>query len=735
MRGPVLRGTVPLGWLLALLLALLGAARAEAALEGRTLQFFDGDTLKWTRTFAPQLGPLSDPITHGGAVWIGVGPQLYALTPAGTVRARLDLPTDLSALDDSGDVLRATVRWGAVPESFTVQGDRLTGREVFPPSVDPQGGPPNPALSWLLRAATLGADFSPYDPADPQRALAFFGARVQEDPTNPLSWGFESLAALRAHNPALARRAAEQALGRPAPFFVSVQLARIFDAAGRPADADRALLGARSDWAARGYDPALPVSRAALRAYGDPLGYALTLLDAGNARRLDAWMRYLRDTSPRFEGYRDIYLRYAASLDAQERAGEAADWRRFARELDAGSLYNLGENGLSALRDVARWAALALVFSLAAAALTLSARAWGAQGRDLRALGGRYRSWFTHPVSRARRILLSYTGFGERLVLVALFAGLLLTLSAWTWADRTAERARSPVLNFGTLGGAWFYDGLDDLGLDVGPEANLLRGLAAQLDGDPATARDLYATSGPQSPTYACALNNLGVLADTRGDPVSAREDYRLALARDPGLVSAAYNLRLDPSGFEAAFQRLYRMDPRLCYPSLRTVYRAVDGALGGQLGAIAQSPVGYLSGLPTGLPRPLQWLWVLALLGLAAVTFLWLFIPRVPGAGAATRPALFRLLALLLPGTALLDGAWGLVLLLAWSGALVGLVTLSGVLRFPYLLDLRTGAPFVIVLAVLTVAYAVNLLAVLLEEVRFAGRRRRALQTGTAGR
>ncbi len=709
----------PLARLLACLLLLAGLARADVNLDGRTLSFLDGDTTRWSRAFPAALGPLVGPITQDGLIWLGVGPELYAYDQQGHVRTRLDLPTDASDLDDSAG-LRVTVRWGAVPESYTVQGEHLLGREVFPPSVDPDGGPSNPALTWLLRAATRGATFNPLQPQNPARALQFFSAKVQDDPSNPISWAYQAVAALRAGQIPVARSATEQALARPAPFFVSVQLARILDAAGRPLDADRSLLSARADWAARGYDPALPISAAALRAYGDPLNYALTLQKVGNGRRLDAWMRYLRDTSPRFQDYRAVYLRYADTLDAQDRAGEAADWRRFARELDAGSLYNLGPDGLKALRDVARWCCFALALAVLAASLALTVRAWGLQGRELRPLGGRYRSWLRHPLSRARRILLSYSGFGEKLVLVALTAGLLVALASWSWADRTDERAAAPVLNTGTYGGAWFYDGLEDLGLDVGPEANLLRGLAAQLDGDPSTARDSYAAAGAS----ACAQNNLGVLADSRGDPITAREAYREALARDPALVSAAYNLRLDPAGFEAAFQRQYRDDARLCYPSQRMVYSALDGALSGELGAIVTSPVAYLLGLPTGLPAPLQWLWVLVLLVVAGVNLLWLFVPRPPGSGPLPRPWGYRVLALLLPGTALLDGAWGMVLLLGWSGALVGLAPSANLARFPYLLDLRSGPAFAAVLAVLALAYAINVLAVLLVEVRLWRRR-----------
>lgn len=725
---------------LALALIWLGAAwaGAQASLEDRTLSIGGGPNGAGSvRRYPPALGPLAGPVVRGDTTWLAVGPQLYGYDPRGRVRARLDLPADAADLDDSSGSLRVTVRYGALPETFTVTnaetglGAALQERAVFPPFLSPDrpdgGDPPtNPATHWLWRAAVAGAGFDALQPPNPAAAQRFFAAKVQDDPSNRVAQALLALSADRAGDHAAAVAAAGAATAGNAsinavpPFFVLVQVAQILDSAGRPVSADLTLNAARLDWARRGYDPALPVSKAALRAYGDPLGYIETLFRSGNGRRLDAWMAYVRDVSPRFGGYRGVYERYARRLDLQDRAGEAAEWRRFSRALDAGSLYNLGPDGLLTARDVARWATCTLALALLAAALTLGTRAWPLQGADLAPLGGRWRAWLLHPLSRARRILLAYVRFGEKLALVAMLAALLITLSAWTWAVRTQLRASAPVLNTGTYGGAWFYDGLDNLGLDNSTEARLLRGLAAQLSGDPAAARDQYLAGPPD----ACVLNNLGVLAQNRGDDLNARQNYRAALARDPALLAPAYNLNLNPGGFEANFQRQFRSGPRLCYPDLRATYRAADGRLGGEITQIVRDPFAYLTQLPTGLPVAVQWLWVTLLLAGCFVGALWLLVPRPASARGAAHPWLARILGVLLPGTALLDGAWGLVLLLAWSAAGVGLLAGSGWLRFPYLADLAGAAAFFTLLSILASAYVVNLLALVLRLLSAVRRR-----------
>ncbi|WP_052326711.1 hypothetical protein [Deinococcus peraridilitoris] len=702
-----------------------GPASAQVTLEesARTLSAQDNGRLRWSRTFEASAGSLVGPVTVGARTWLAVGPQLYAYGEQGQVEARIDLPSDAAALDESGGELRVTVRYGAVLEAFSVEGDVLRERVVFPPLES--------TTRWLERTARRQVGFDHVSPADARAALEALQAQVQRDPTNPFAQAFLATAALKTRQGDVAARATESALMQNVPFFVSVRLAQYFDSAGLPDAADRALQNARQSWAALGYDPALPVSRSALKAYGNPLGYLELLLGSGKLLRAEAWLRFMRDISPRFEGYRDVYGRYVGLLESQNRLGEAYEWRAFTRELSRGSLYGLGPDALLAVRDVSRWATFMLLLVLAATALALGARAWPLQGRDLAPLGGRLHAWRRHPLSRLRRILLSYWGFGEKLAFVALLGALLVSLCAWAWSARTYTRANAPALNFGTYGGAWFYDGLEQLGLEVGaPDARLVRGLGAQLDGDNATARGQYGVSSDP-----CVLNNLGVLLEAGGDEIGARERYRAALARNPNLSAPAYNLQLGPNTFEANFQRVYRSTPRLCYPTDRHVYRAVDGALSGELRQIVQNPWVYLVRFPSGLPRPLQWLWVSALLFTLGLAILWLFVPRPPGVRAAPRPWRFRLLCVVFPGVAFLDVAWGLVLQLIWGAAVVGGVAVLGGWRFPYLLDLSVGGASTVIGVTLALCYAINVALLLLDELRLAGERRRAKSTAGVAR
>ena len=699
-------------WLAAVLVTLIlpSRAHADASLDGRTLSYQnDAGTVVWSRAYPAELGPLSGPLTQDGLSWLAVGPALYAYAPDGEQRVRLDFPAEVSALDGGGGVLQATAGFGSVRQTFTVTGTvtdlQVQGRVVLPPDAGITG--------WLARAAA----------AVPQAQLV---QAARQDPSNPfVHLRLARLAQLLGDRSG-AVAAAQQAVNLGVPFAASVQLASQLDTAGYPAVADLALGRAARDWAARGYDPALAVSQAALRAYGDPLAELNVLLSQNKLRRADAWIRYLRLTSPRFEGYPETYARYARILDAQDRGGEADEWRQFSLSLSAGTLYNLGPGSLPALQSAARLLALALLLAILAALLSYTLHYWTVQGNDLSRLGGRWRSWLRHPLSRARRITLAYAGFGEKLVLAALLLGLLLSLSAWAWTGRVQDRLLSPVLNAGTYGGAWFYDGLDRLGLSGNPaDIALIRGLASQLGGDTAAARQTYASAG--SAPGACILNNLAVLSVQGGDSAQARDSFRQALAQDPGQLSASYNLGLRPQSPETGFQETLRPgQPRLCYPDQQTLIQALDTPPGDSALGLLSDPWRTLNNLPTGLPRPLQWLWVGLLLLLGTASLLWLIIPRLPGGRDAGRPPLYRLAALLLPGAALLEGAWGSVLLLGWA---VTLAVLAGHLRLvPADALLGSAGPGLgtTLMVLLAVIYGLNILLFVLDEVRSARGARR---------
>jgi len=283
-----------LGTLALLAAALAGQAAADPVLEGRTLRYEDGPVLRWSRVYPAELGELTGPVQLGDTVYLGAGPVVYALSRGGALLARYDLPAPVTSLDPSGGTLRVSTRGDGYIERFTLSGPedgaRVQERVVFPP--DPE------VTGWLARAAALVPD------EDLARA-------AREDPLNPFLALREARAAGRDRYAALG--AVRRALGGELPFAVWVQLAAGLDTLGYPAASDVALDRARRDAAARGYDPEISVSRAALGAYGNPSGYLGTLLDQGRLGRAEAWMRYLRELHPRFEGGPALYARHSSA--------------------------------------------------------------------------------------------------------------------------------------------------------------------------------------------------------------------------------------------------------------------------------------------------------------------------------------------------------------------------------------------------------------------------------------
>lgn len=676
---------------------LWGQAATVPVLEGRTLRYEDGPRLVWQRSYPAALGDLSGPLEVGSVTYLGVGPKVYAYTARGRVLGRADLPGPVTSLDASGGVVRVTTGGDGYAERFTLAGGAagpsVQERVVFPP---------DPAVTqWLLRAAQA------VPAADVQAAA---GA----DPTNPFLLLRLAEQRRQAGDSYAALSAVRRALGSSLPFPAWVQLAARLDTAGYPAAADLALDRARRDAAGRGVDPDVPVSRAALSAYGNPSAYLGTLLDQNRLARAAAWIGYLRELHPRFEGGPALYARYAGILEAQGRAGEAEEWRQFARSLRTGTLYNLGAGGLDTVRDAARFLTLALLLSLGAALAVLTARAWRPQGQATRPLGGRLRAWLRRPLARARFVTVAYASLSERFLLTLLLAGLVVSLGGWQWANLAGAALSSPALNIGTYGGGWDRTGLSDLNLRPGPDSALLIGLAAQLDGDDSLARQIYTGALPD----ACALNNLGAISQARGDEAQAREQYRAALSARPDLSAAAFNLGLNPGTPDSSFQRAYRPgQPRLCYPDQRSLTRAVTGDLSVTLRRALLQPAQVLSPAP-GRSARLGW----ALLGaalLCALTALSLLLPRAALTPAQARAPLGRLLALLLPGSGLMGSPWGGMLLLVWAAVLAALAPWSGLAAFPALPLLASGALRGGLIAALAAIYVLNAVILLTAEVR----------------
>ncbi len=214
------------------------------------------------------------------------------------------------------------------------------------------------------------------------------------------------------------------------------------------------------------------------------------------------------------------------------------------------------------------------------------------------------------------------------------------------------------------------------------------------------------------------------MIAQGRDDAAQARDLYRSALATQPDLAAPAYNLGLNPTEPGTLFQQTYRRgEPRLCYPDRRILARAVSGDLSATLASDLRRPLDLI-GAGDAPPTRLGAALLASLLGLGVLCLL-LLVPRAAAETRLGRPAAYRLLALLLPGSSLLGGAWGGVLLLTWALALAGLSPLTGLVRFAELPSPASPAVRGALISVLVLSYAVNLLAVLLVEASALAQRR----------
>jgi hypothetical protein len=229
--------------------------------------------------------------------------------------------------------------------------------------------------------------------------------------------------------------------------------------------------------------------------------------------------------------------------------------------------------------------------------------------------------------------------------------------------------------------------------------ADFVRGYGAQVAGDKGTAADAYQAAGD----YAPALNNLGALQGS-----DALYQQALDVARD--LPEALYNLgrATDPSHLHAA----YAADtPLLVVPSETVLRSAVAGRFQDALGAAFTNPWAELTGFnPLAVPL---WLWdafVVLFLAWAAITVIYLLVPRPRLARNAPRTLAYHVLALLIPGSGLSDELWGVLLLVPW--AIFGIDTL---LHY-FALGAPAGIPLVTDFTVLAVIYALNIVSFVVE-------------------
>ena len=615
-----------------------------------------GDTL-WTLDFPADSGETRGLLVRPEAVYVGHGNSLLKLDPlSGAVQNRLALPgqiTDVQAAPDGLTVTTETV-------TLDVSGDDLQTRLPFAP---------DPGLFGLLRAEAAVAD-----PA----------ARLAQDPTNP--WLYLRVGEATNDPGTLA-----EAVNRATTFYDAAGLSRALVDAGQPDLANRAFDKALQDFAARGYDPRLLRAPTLHEAYNFPLRPLQDALAAGDTARADFWAPWLAYfATPDVPEVNRVLRDYAAALRRDGRTDEAARYRDLGRgrlrtpgTLASAALF-LGRNAL--------YSALALLVTALALHLTLAAKYWRAQGVNFERRRILKRS--VSPVSRL--FIMRFYSLTEKLVLLVLLVGALVFAGLASGYRGGASAA--------SLGSGIFATAEADLGnattppTPTGPRSEFVQGYAAQAAGDAARARERYTAAGD----YAPALNNLGTLS---GDDALYRR------AAEAGLPEARYNLG-EAAATDFLFHQEYQAGEALAaVPNVQDLRVTRAGDWSGAVAGVFVNPwTGLRAARPAGMDANLWTVLVALFLVAAAITLVWLFIPRLRWVRNAPRGWLYHLLALLVPGSGLADEMWGLLLLFPW--ALVGLDTLSHL----YGWGIGVGLSLDTDLVVLAVLYLVNTISVIVE-------------------
>lgn len=701
-------------------------AASDVSLEGREMTFKVDDEAVFVRSFPETLGRLSGPARFNNVVYLGVGPVVYAFDQQGAVLGRADMPAPVTSLDASTGAIRVSTLGKIIPfaleeaqkkQKSTSEAENVRIFEERFTLAEPQDGelkviervviPPIYAVTgWLSEVSNA------VDNQQPEEVIRQIASAYPDNPFFALR--VAKMAKLREDGKAVSE-ALGQVLQARVPFPAWTQLAIQLEDAGFVQAANTALFNARKDAARRGFDPEIAISQDALKRYGDPISHVEGILEESNVDRAEVWMRHLRTLHPHFEGGQALFLRYADLLDSNNREGEAEEWRQFVKSLRFGSLYNLGAQDTSVLRDTAYLFTWTLVLALLAAFFTLNARALRLHLEDIKLRGGWLKSWRT-PLQRLRITTLSYASFSERLVLVFLSIGVIISLAGWQWAHQIERGMQSPALNFGTYGGGWYDVQVEDLELRKAPQTQVLKGLTVQLQGDNTEARRLYAAAG----NAECALNNWGVIAREREDNPTARSKFRAALALNPAQSAAQYNLGLQSYSPATEFQKKYRpKEARLCYPSRRDLVEAVGGSVLNTLRK-PQDPLAMLIGRQSW--NKLDWAMVVAIL-LTLVLLIILLLPRSPRVAELGRPNAYRLLGVAIPGSTLISNAWGGVLLVLWAMSVIGLFALFGLVKLPALIHIEQFSVRNFILITLILTYLVNSSIFLLVESRWAGK------------
>lgn len=617
-----------------------GAVRGSPLPAGATVRI-DGDavvaetaagTPLWRLDFPQGSGQTAGLARAGDRLAVGHGNHLLELSGAtGEVVARHRLPAQVVETSLSANAAAVTVRYqDGSTRRVLLSGEGPSELLPFDPAPELYG--------WLRQEANV----------------ADAAARLRTDPTNPWLY-MAQLQTSSTLGAAEADALARAALANAHTFYERAQLADALLALPAPRRdlAEAAMDAAMQDFVARGYRVELLTDEALQDAYGFPQGRLLNALGRGNLERAGFWADWLyRSSTPAMPAAQEALREYSLALQDAGRRDEASLWRQRANELRGG--FQVGPTIERAAAVVGRtgwYGVAALVVSIIALHITLLAKYWRPQSLTLRRAREQGRTVAALP---ARLTFMRYATPLEKLVVVLLFAAALALAALQGWATQQAHLPRD--WGSGTLASPAALNAVESLTTDRA-DALFVRGYAAQTVGNRQAAEDAYRQLGD----HPAALNNLAILTD---DPSAL--DRALALApSDPTLL---YNLGSGPN--PAPLMAEYAAgEPLLVAPGANQLATAAAGTYLDAWRAAFTNPWAALTGM-SGVALP-AWLWtviVVLFLAWAAVSILFLVVPRPRLARNAPRTLLYHLLALLLPGTGLADEFWGVFLMVPWA-------------------------------------------------------------------
>ncbi len=635
----------------------------------------------WTLEFPENSGQTQALLEHNNAAYLGHGNSVLKVdTTTGNISQRWILSGQVTDIATNGNSLAITTDVGkGLSETFTLEDDQLIETVRF-------GNQPE-VFGWLKNEA---------DVTDPI-------ARLKQDSTNP--W-LHLQAATSAANSAEARVNLESAVEKASTFYDLAGIGRALFATGNTDLADQAFDKALKDFAARGYDPRLLGDTALHEAYNFPLQPLKDALGEQNLDKAAFWAKWLRYfSSANVPQVQSTLSSYADLLRDKGQRTEASLWRSYARAGSQTGIISLLDNIMTSIGRLGWYGVLSLLIGLLGLALTLLFKYW-----EPHSLLTRRRQVAQKPTQPWSRLwAVRHYSFTEKLFVVLLLASILALTALANWNDKGKEVAKLEAFKVGTLANGLASNTLSSL--PDNPRSNFIRGYAAQVTGDTASAQRFYEQAG----NFAPAINNLALVTNDASL-------YKKALELSPGLAEARVNQGQNVGQLPFAE---YTSGSVLAIPTSADVQTALANSWQNAIAKIFTNP---WTGLQNTRPASIApWLWYILLtlfLLLCLVSVLWLFIPRPKISRNAPRNFAYHLLSLLIPGSGLADEMWGILLLVPW--AFIGLDILSKL--FGWGLDLGLSLNWGLI--ALGVIYLINTIAFFVELRSYQKRMKTLKQT-----